>query len=315
MNITGDGASMDRDVLMDKIREMNGKIKTLRQEEDEQRKIMDELRSKDDSKDEIPALIKKKNDQYEVMKKCKETLNKLRDDRKKIEDAYWKKEKEWRAQAKIEKQKRFEENKVRWEEEKKRKEIEKKQRDLDNAGEPFDREVTTCDQLVSYLNKFTSDNAKADADAPSAANSGLDAGATIVGKKAQLEQDCDGWWSGLGGKKSKGKKRNAKSEKIVHSMDIINSFSILGLAAPLNKEAMPPLYEKIAAKKAEYLEKRIGANKKREEERAAIKAKIEAGDFGGDAKVDGEAKENGNGDAKADGKVSSGGDDKKDEAN
>ena len=101
-----EGAS--RDEVMDRLRACNGKIKALRQQEDEQRKIIDEIKASfDTNKDEVPALVQEKSNQYEIVKQCKETIGKLRDDFKKVEDEYWTKERAWRAQQKEEKQKRY----------------------------------------------------------------------------------------------------------------------------------------------------------------------------------------------------------------
>ena len=268
----GKGAPASRDEVMDRLRACQGKIKTLRQQEDEQRKILDEIRAKfDDGKEDIPTLIQLKADQFEIVKQCKETIGKLRDDFKKVEDDYWTKQKLWWAQQKEEKQKRWEAAQL----ERKQRDLERKQRDLENAGEPFDREVTTCEQLITYMAKYqTQENG-----APkTAAAEVVDTGVRIIGKKNVNLEEEDGWWGGYkgSGKKSKGKKK-AKAEKLVHSMDIISSFATLGLSAPLNKAAMPELVKKIDEKKAEYLEKRVAENEKRKAAREAAAAAAAAG--------------------------------------
>lgn len=76
-----------------------------------------------------------------------------------------------------------------------------------------------------------------------------------------------------------GKKKAAKSEKLVHSMDIISSFATLGLTAPTTKsaEAMESLITNLGEKKQEYLEKRKEAHVKRAKQKEEIAAQIAAG--------------------------------------
>merc|ERR1711959_634189 len=75
-----------RDSLMTSLKAVSEKIKGLKEQEQEQRKIID--------------LIKEKSNQYEIVKQCKETIGKLRDDFRKVEDEYWTKERARRAQEK-----------------------------------------------------------------------------------------------------------------------------------------------------------------------------------------------------------------------
>ncbi|QDZ21798.1 hypothetical protein A3770_06p43160 [Chloropicon primus] len=273
-----------RDALYAQLKAVGEKITSLKAEEQEQRKIMDQIKAElGESKDEIPDLFKQKSDQYEIVKKCKETINKLRDEHRKVEDEYWTKERAWRAQAKEDRQKKWEAE----QEERKKRDIERKQRQLDEAGEPFDREVTTCEQLVSYLKTFDKEEVAAEEvkSAPQAQD-----GMVVLNKK-DAENEMDSWFTGSGkGKKKGGKKKATKPEKIVHSMDIISSFASLGLTAPTNKSGMSELITKLGEKKAEYLEKRKDEHVKRAAQKEAIAAQIAEGETKAD---EGEEKTNG----------------------
>merc|ERR1712144_190808 len=119
-----------RDSLMTSLKAVSEKIKGLKEQEQEQRKIIDEIKAKlGETKDEVPDLIKEKSNQYEIIKQCKETIDTLWKEQKK-EDEYWTKERAWRAQAKEDRQKKWE---AEQDERKKRRDIERKQRQLDEA--------------------------------------------------------------------------------------------------------------------------------------------------------------------------------------
>ena len=263
-----------RDGLVAQLKAVSEKIKTLKEQEQEQRKIIEAIRAEmGETKDEVPDLIKEKSNQYEIIKQCRETIDTLWKDQKKVEDEYWTKERAWRAQAKEDRQKKWEAE----QDERKKRDIERKQRQLDEAGEPFDREVTTCEQLVSYLKTFAKPE-EAAAETKTAPK--VEQGMMVLNKK-NAENEMDSWFTGSGGKKGKkgGKKKAAKSEKLVHSMDIISSFATLGLTAPTTKsaEAMESLITKLGEKKQEYLEKRKEAHVKRAKQKEEIAAQIAAG--------------------------------------
>jgi hypothetical protein len=44
----------------------------------------------------------------------------------------------------------------------------------------------------------------------------------------------------------------AGPEKLVHSLDILEAFSLLSLEVPLTRDAVPPLVAQVAAKKEDY---------------------------------------------------------------
>jgi len=274
--VESSGGAVDpaaRETLQAQLKGVSEKIRALKDQEQEQRKIIDAIKAElGETKDEVPDLIKEKSNQWEIVKQCKETIGKLRDDFKKVEDEYWTKERAWRAKQKEERQKKWEAS----QEERKQRDIERKMRQLDEAGEPFDREVTTCEQLVSYLKTFTRAEA---GPAQAATGSGVKTvdGMVVMNKKGGNDAEMDSWFTGTGGKKKGGKKKN-KSEKLVHSMDIIASFASLGLAAPTSKAGMPDLITKLGEKKAEFLEKRKDAHVKRAEQKKKIAAQIAAGE-------------------------------------
>merc|ERR1711959_403889 len=254
-----------RDSLMTSLKAVSEKIKGLKEQEQEQRKIIDEIKAKlGETKDEVPDLIKEKSNQYEIIKQCKETEVKLRVVFKKVEDEYWTKERAWRAWQKEDKQRKWEASQV----ERKKRDVERKQRQLDEAGEPFDREVTTCEQLMSYLKKFTvEETGPAQATASSIK---VEEGMVVLKGKKGGEPEMDAWFTGAGGKKKGGKKKSAKAGKLVHSMDIISSFATLGLTAPTNKNGMADLIKSLGEKKEEYLEKRKKEHVKRAKQKEDI---------------------------------------------
>ena len=98
-----------RDGLVAQLKAVSEKIKTLKEQEQEQRKIIEAIRAEmGETKDEVPDLIKEKSNQYEIIKQCRETIDTLWKDQKKVEDEYWTKERAWRAQAKEDRQKKWE---------------------------------------------------------------------------------------------------------------------------------------------------------------------------------------------------------------
>ena len=284
-----------RETLEAQLKSVGAKITERKAQEQEQRKIMDEIKAKmGETKDEVPDLIKQKNNQWEIVKRCKETIGNLWDEHRKVENEYWTKEKAWRAQAKEERQKKWEAE----QEERKKRDIERKQRQLDEAGEPFDREVTTCEQLTSYLKSLTKEETKVE-ETKSAPK--VEEGMVVL-KKKNDESEMDSWFTGSKGKKKGGKKKAAKSDKLVHSMDIISSFATLGLTAPPSKDAkgISDLVDKLEAKKAEYLEKRKDAHVKRAAQKEKIAKELEAATNGTEEKA--EEKANGEANGEANGK-------------
>ena len=112
-----------RETLEAQLKSVGAKITELKAQEQEQRKIMDEIKAKmGETKDEVPDLIKQKNNQWEIVKRCKETIGNLWDEHRKVENEYWTKEKAWRAQAKEERQKKWEAE----QEERKKRDIERR---------------------------------------------------------------------------------------------------------------------------------------------------------------------------------------------
>ena len=116
------------------------------------------------------------------------------------------------------------------------------------------------------------------------------------------ESEMDSWFTGYMGKKKGGKIKSSKSDKLVHSMDIISSFATLGLTAPPSKDAkgISDLVDKLEAKKAEYLEKRKDAHVKRAAQKEKIAKELEAATNGIEEKA--EEKANGEANGEANGK-------------
>jgi hypothetical protein len=116
---------------------------------------------------------------------------------------------------------------------------------------PYEDEMNLCDHLISYLRT----NFASDKDASEA--SGTDAAPALqtafAGMKLLNRDEQD--YAALGTKKTRGKKKggnNTKKDAIVHSMDTLDSFSLLQVAPPSSVAQVSSTIEALTQKKASF---------------------------------------------------------------
>eukprot|EP00903_Cladosiphon_okamuranus_P017482 g16102.t1 len=126
---------------------------------------------------------------------------------------------------------------------------------------PYESEMVLCDTLVSYLETTflkTSDAPKAaSVAAPQATTNAEFGGMKVLMKKRQDEEFIVmGGGKKKGGSKKKAGGKNAAGGKntIVHAIDTMESFSMLSIAPPANKAAVPDAIKALKAKKAWFSE-------------------------------------------------------------
>ncbi|CAM9420671.1 unnamed protein product [Ectocarpus sp. 12 AP-2014] len=127
---------------------------------------------------------------------------------------------------------------------------------------PYESEMVLCDTLVSYL-ETTFMNVKGEAPkaaavaAPQAATNDEFKGMKMVMKKRQDEEFIvmgGGRKKGGGKKKAGGKNAAGGKNTIVHAIDTMESFSMLSIAPPPNKAAVPDAIKALKEKKAWFAE-------------------------------------------------------------
>lgn len=250
-----------RGELSSSLKSLDEELGNIRAQEDVLRAQLAALREKEaESGSDYPALLQERGECREV---CKAAYEKIKDLRA-AHDAVWQEfkeaEKVWRVQAAADRAVQ----QAEWAEERKRRDAERAARAAENAPEPFDKEITTCEQLAAYLQRFqVSANGAAGGQEASAEVAEVE-GMRVL-KKAADEDSADAWLLGKGGKKGKGKgkraggggggEKEAKAEKLVHSLDILSAFATLSLAVPTSAAAAPALVAEVEAKKEHFLKK------------------------------------------------------------
>lgn len=245
-------------ILRDQIREKRSEADTLKAQIDTLSKELDDLTKKNkDSAAKADKLQKKRTE-------IQSELNQLfadRDTLKKEHNAKWKEYKEFLDAFN---KQRDAERKAREEEYKKQKaEYERMLEEEEMKKKPWEEEIALCDYLIQYLEKIgnikTSGDASANEtatdanaeDKPELRKSGDDfGGMKAIGKKSTEEGD----FLVMGAKKKKGgnKKKSAKADRLMHSLDLLGSFSLLSLQAPSKSEDIPGSIEELKAKRAYY---------------------------------------------------------------
>ena len=96
-----------RKSITERIRAKDVEINEVKAEQQQQRSLLDSMRSKEDHEmGDIPGLMAEKERLYEEIKGIRELVNTMRAEFKVKEDAWWANEKALRAQQKEEKQKK-----------------------------------------------------------------------------------------------------------------------------------------------------------------------------------------------------------------
>lgn len=262
--------------LLERIKEKDQQLTATKALEAQQRSILDGVRAKEDAEvAAIPQLTAERNECYEIVKQAREALRTLRTEFKDAEDKWYANERLLRAQQRDERQKVWEAGQA----ERKERDERRKEWERENAPEPFDKEVTACEQLVSYLSKFVT---PAEA-APTAVEAPKEAPAELNGMRALKRdtEDLDVMFGGLGGGKQKGKKqggggggkggaakKEAKEPTMSHSLDTHASYAMLKLKAPSIKSEVAGSLEELKAKKSELLAKRVVTKEQKAKEEA-----------------------------------------------
>lgn len=270
------GAKMD-DLSSDEqtCKEINAAIKSLdveithiRKEEDEYRAAMTAEKKKEEASGTDNQTLW--NEKEKCREACKEAYEKIKDLRASF-DQEWQefkeKDKVWRAQQAVERARKREE----YLKEKAEREAERAAREKEMAPDPFTKEIVMCDQLASYLGKFTGEAGK---DSGDSAVSGGDQPTSLDGMKvlSKKEDDPDmAWMLGAGKKKGKGKKGASKQpdEKLIHTVDILSAFASLKLSVPITKSDCPAILKQVQDKKEYYVQKQAAAKEGDGEESSA----------------------------------------------
>ena len=207
----------------------------------------------------MKALESERDGAYKQILKIRKEMDDLRDDFKKKNNEWMKREKAFRAERDAE-----------YALEKKAAEERKKQWDRENAPEPFEAEISSCDQLVSFLQKFVPKNVPVEP-LSSKDGSAEDFAAKFSGLKMVNKRDKDEEMDDLlsmTGTLTKAKKNKVNAmknagprppkdtDKVNLSLDAHGMFGKVGISAPLIVGEVSKVVELLKEKKEEFLEKR-----------------------------------------------------------
>ena len=207
----------------------------------------------------MKALESERDGAYKQILKIRKEMDDLRDDFKKKNNEWMKREKAFRAERDAE-----------YALEKKAAEERKKQWERENAPEPFEAEISSCDQLVSFLQKFVPKNVPVEP-LSSKDGSAEDFAAKFSGLKMVNKRDKDEEMDDLlsmTGTLTKAKKNKVNAmknagprppkdtDKVNLSLDAHGMFGKVGISAPLTVGEVSKVVELLKEKKEEFLEKR-----------------------------------------------------------
>ncbi len=258
-----------RNGIQSEIKALDEGINKVRAEEDILRKELTAIREKEQDKNsDVPALISEREECREVCKQAYEKIKDLRAEHDVVWQEFKAAEKIWRVQNEEERARRREEMAA----ERAARDAERAARALENAPEPFDKEITMCEQLTAYLTRFiAAQTAPTQEEASKSSEVAPLDGMQVFARKTD---DQDAWLSGASaGKKGKGKGKKPTEPapvKIVHSLDMLDAFATLSISVPTSAAAVTEALPVVEGKKAEFL-------KKREEAKAAKEVEGEAG--------------------------------------
>jgi uncharacterized coiled-coil DUF342 family protein len=259
-----------RSGIQAEIKTLDEGINKVRAEEDVLRKELADLREKEQDKNsDVPALIAERDECREVCKQAYEKIKDLRAEHDVVWQEFKAQEKIWRVQNEEERARRREEMAA----ERAARDAARAARAAEMAPEPFEKEITMCEQLTAYLTRFIA--AQAGPTKEQASKSSEVAPLDGMQVFARKKDDQDDWLAGAGaGKKGKGKAKKATTEpapvKMVHSLDMLDAFATLSISVPTSAAAVAEALPVVEGKKVEFL-------KKREEAKAAKEKEGEAG--------------------------------------
>jgi uncharacterized coiled-coil DUF342 family protein len=233
-----------RNALDISLNERNAELKILNDRLTAQKAILDNLNKDAADKDAIPALRRTQNECREKISEKYQAIRDLRAEFKKAEDAYAAQLAEINARKREQRQKEIE---ARAAEEA----LRKKQLEEEEAKRiPYEDEMNLCEHLITYLGKFKEEEVEATASSDSVAA----AAGVFAGMKLLTRGDDD--YAVLGKKKEKAPKKksgaSAKKDIISHSMDTLDSFSLLQIDPPTTLSQVAAAVEALRAKKASF---------------------------------------------------------------
>lgn len=270
-----------RSELQAGIKALDEELNKVKAEEEVLRAELAVIREKEQEKgSDVPGLIAERDEAREV---CKQAYEKIKDLRAE-HDAVWA---EFKAQEKLWREQQNEERIRRREEyaaEKAARDAERAARIAEMAPEPFDKEITMCEQLTAYIARFTASSSGPAQEESSKATevAPLDGMKVFARKEAD---EADAWLTGsAGGKKGKGKKKAGATTaaaapapvKIVHSLDMLDAFATLKISVPTSAATLSASLTEVEAKKADFLKKREEAKAAKETAPVAVEGEGEA---------------------------------------
>lgn len=234
-----------RSVFDKKITDKNIELKDVNDRITAQRNVLDALNKDSADRDAVPNLRKAQLECREQIQEKFNAVRALKAEFKKSEDVYYAHLAEVNAKKREARQKELEAKAA--EEDARRKQLEAEEL----ARIPYEDEMHLCDHLISYLKT----NFAADKDSSEA--SGTDAAPALqtafAGMKLLSRDEQD--YATLGTKKNRGKKKggnNTKKDAIVHSMDTLDSFSLLQVAPPSSVAQVSTTIDALTQKKATF---------------------------------------------------------------
>ena len=274
-----------RSGIQAEIKALDDGINKVRAEEDVLRKELADLREKEqESNSDVPALLAEREECREVCKQAYEKIKDLRAEHDLVWQEFKAQEKIWRVQNEEERARRREEMAA----ERAARDAARAARLAEMAPEPFDKEITMCEQLTAYLTRFIAAQAGPTQEETSKSSevAPLD-GMQVFSRK---KDDQDEWLAGSGaGKKgkAKGKKPTEPAPvKIIHSLDMLDAFATLSISVPTSATAVSEALPVVEGKKAEYLKKREEAKAAKEKEGDAAGTSAAAAAAAGDEEIE-----------------------------
>jgi hypothetical protein len=226
--------------------DLRGKLNTLKAAETEQTA-------------DIPSLVQERDDCREVIGELRNKIQELRTEWNERNQEWWEHTQKVREQQREERKERDVKRQAEYEVRQK----ERAARAAEYAGDPFDAEVTQCEQLINYLSKFKPQASAAAGADSSKAQIAPPQGMMLPKKKGNDDLEAQYSYKGKKAKGKKGSKADSEvadakpeSRRLTHSIDMLNAFHKLKLEVPLTTAQVEPLLAQIQDKKQHWLDKR-----------------------------------------------------------
>jgi len=262
---------------IDRIKAADERLNAIKAEEEAAKAELTAARAADaphpgaaDAPTDIGALIAARNEARASSEEAYNKIKALRAEFKAGMDAWWASEKEFRAWRAVDRKVKD----AAWAVEKAARDAERAARRAEFAGEPFDREVSTCDQLAAYLAAATgqANGAVTTAAAPAApaAPTTLPPGCKPLAKKPDVVADLAAFAGDAGaprGKAARARAAKAKAapvaapeeaakKRLPHTLESMAAFASVGVAVPLTAGDAAAAVKALDAAKAGFLARR-----------------------------------------------------------